>query len=320
MIEIDKLVKHYQSGEKIVRATDGIPFQFEESGLYFILGKSGCGKTTLLNLLAGLDSYDSGKIIVNGCDISKFNETELDDYRNLHIGIVFQEFNLLSDVNVFDNLRIVLELQNDRKDIKHNEKIEIKEILKNVGLEGYENRKISQLSGGERQRIAIARSLLKKPDIIFADEPTGNLDKKSGENVLELLKQISKKKLVIVVSHDKEAAYKYGDKVVSMSDGKIIDVEDGEQDNLSYSFEISRNGSVVNDFQNLDIHKAMEVVEKIFKNTSNQDELLLRNITKAKANSINHEELTDKNIEKSKSEVYKLSVNYKLKLAFLFIR
>lgn len=154
----------------------------------------------------------------------------------------------------------------------------------------------------------------------IADEPTGNLDKKSGENVLELLKQISKKKLVIVVSHDREAAYKYGDKVVSMSDGKIIDVEDGEQDNLSYSFEISRNGSVVNDFQNLDIHKAMEVVEKIFKNTSNQDELLLRNITKAKANSINHEELTDKNIEKSKSEVYKLSVNYKLKLAFLFIR
>lgn len=222
MIEINNLIKEYNTSKKVVHASNDITYQFKSNGLHFILGKSGCGKTTLLNILSGLDSYDSGSVIVNGYNISKLTEKELDNYRNIHIGIIFQNFNLLQDINVYDNLKIVLKLQGSKCDEKNKleqEDIKIEQILKEVGLEGYEKRKVSELSGGEKQRIAIARCLLKKTDIIFADEPTGNLDKKTGEAILDLLKQISKNRLVIVVSHDREAAYKYGDKIIHMSDG-----------------------------------------------------------------------------------------------------
>ncbi len=292
MIEINNLIKEYNTSKKVVHASNDITYQFKSNGLHFILGKSGCGKTTLLNILSGLDSYDSGSVIVNGYNISKLTEKELDNYRNIHIGIIFQDFNLLQDINVYDNLKIVLKLQGSKCDEKNKleqEDIKIEQILKEVGLEGYEKRKVSELSGGEKQRIAIARCLLKKTDIIFADEPTGKLDKKTGEAILDLLKQISKNRLVIVVSHDREAAYKYGDKIIHMSDGRIVSDDKGENNQILYSFNITDNKNISKDFENLDKMKMLEVVSKYIDNSQMKGELVIKDIVKNEKTHIEEE-------------------------------
>lgn len=322
MIEIDNLIKEYNTSGKVVRASNNISYRFESNGLNFILGKSGCGKTTLLNILSGLDSYDSGSVIVNGYNISKFNEKELDDYRNIHIGIIFQDFNLLQDINVYDNLKIVLKLQGSKQEKKNkseDEDIKIKQILKEVGLEGYEKRKVCELSGGEKQRIAIARCLLKKTDIILADEPTGNLDKKTGEAILDLLKQISKNRLVIVVSHDKEAAYKYGDKIIHMSDGSIIGIDKGENKKLLYSFNITDNKNFSKDFENLDKLKMLEVVSKYIDSSSMDGELVIKDIVKNEKICTEEENSVEES-EKSEVQANRLLNKYKLKLSYLFLK
>ena len=325
MIKINNLIKNYNVAGEVVHASNNISYDFEEKGLYFILGKSGCGKTTLLNVLAGLDSYDEGDIIVNGQNISKLNEKELDEYRNIHIGIVFQEFNLLSDINVYDNLRIVLELQGEKADTKQkrvDERNKITQILSDVGLSGYEKRKINELSGGERQRIAIARCLLKKTDIIFADEPTGNLDKKTGECILELLKQISKTRLVIVVTHDGDAAYRYGDNIINMSDGKIIgdDRNVSCENNCLYSFDIDNGINESVKFKNIDANKMTEVIKRFVINSKEGIDFSIKNIKKTE-NNLLEKENSYQNKEDSKEEIKScdLSTRYKLKLSLLFM-
>lgn len=325
MIEINNLIKEYNTSKKVVHASNDITYQFKSNGLHFILGKSGCGKTTLLNILSGLDSYDSGSVIVNGYNISKLTEKELDNYRNIHIGIIFQDFNLLQDINVYDNLKIVLKLQGSKCDEKNKleqEDIKIEQILKEVGLEGYEKRKVSELSGGEKQRIAIARCLLKKTDIIFADEPTGNLDKKTGEAILDLLKQISKNRLVIVVSHDREAAYKYGDKIIHMSDGRIVSDDKGENNQILYSFNITDNKNISKDFENLDKMKMLEVVSKYIDNSQMEGELVIKDIVKNEKTHIEEENRAAEEEETKRTDVqaYRLLNKYKLKLSYLFLK
>ncbi|MCX4313563.1 MAG: ATP-binding cassette domain-containing protein [Clostridia bacterium] len=223
-MKVSNLSKTYMLKSGEVKALDDVSFDLPENGTVFILGKSGSGKTTLLNLLSGLDSADEGSVIeVGGKNIVTCSQSERDGYRNSHCGFVFQEYNLIPELDVKENVGLSLELQGNKDN-----KSAVENALKLVELDGYGNRKITELSGGQKQRVAIARALVKNPEIVFADEPTGALDKSTGESVMKLLKRISEEKLVIVVSHDREFAEKYGDRIIELSDGKLVSDSDGE--------------------------------------------------------------------------------------------
>ena len=209
-----------KSAQPVIALND-ISFDLPEVGMIFILGKSGSGKSTLLNVLSGLDKVDKGHIEICGKDITKLSESELCNYRNSCCGFVFQEYNLIPELSVGENIMLALQLQGE-KDAES----KVREILERVGLSEYETRKVTELSGGQKQRVAIARAIVKNPNIIFADEPTGALDEQTGKSILDLLKEFSKNKLVIVVTHDKEFAKKYGDKVIELADGKIVSDSD----------------------------------------------------------------------------------------------
>jgi putative ABC transport system permease protein len=223
MLKVVNLEKHYKSKKgPNCHALKGINLEFGTRGFVFILGKSGSGKSTLLNIMGGLDKFDSGDIIIKGKSSKDFSAEAWDSYRNTYLGFVFQEFNLINDYSISKNIRLALELQSyPKKNIKN----KVKEILKKVELEDVGNRKPSELSGGQKQRIAIARALVKDPEIIFADEPTGNLDSQTGKQVLDIMKKLSEEKLVIMVSHDIESAYRYADRIITMQDGMVVSDE-----------------------------------------------------------------------------------------------
>lgn len=210
--------KTYRTKGGEVKALDGVEFELPERGVVFVLGKSGSGKSTLLNLLSGLSDADEGSAIeVCGKDIVKCKGKELDGYRNSCCGFVFQEYNLIPELNVKENVMLSLELQG-RKD---NEKA-VNDALDKVGLDGYGERKVTKLSGGQKQRVAIARAIVKNPRIVFADEPTGALDEATGKSIFELLREIGKDKLVVAVTHDREYAERYGDRIIELADGRIV--------------------------------------------------------------------------------------------------
>lgn len=224
MIQLKGVSKTYKSKKGTpTNALKEITLDFDSKGMTFILGKSGSGKSTLLNILGGLDKYDSGELCILGKSTKDFTQSDLDSYRNTYVGFVFQEFNILEDYDVYENIVLALQLQ--QKNI-NDEKIE--DLLEKLELKDLKYRKVNELSGGQKQRVAIARALIKNPKIILADEPTGNLDSETGSQVMDLLKEISKEKLVIVVSHDREFAFKYGDRVIEIKDGKIIQDNGGK--------------------------------------------------------------------------------------------
>lgn len=217
MIQLIDVCKIYQSVSGVrVEATKHIDLELPDVGLIFILGKSGSGKSTLLNLIAGLDQVSSGTILINDKNISSLSPSESSHFRNHHCGFVFQDFNIIDAYTVVQNLKFVGDIQGlDYKDEQ------IKQSLSEVGLDKHAHHLGSELSGGQKQRLAIARALIKNPDLILADEPTGNLDNETAENILNLLQSISKHKLVLVVSHDEEDALKYGDRIIHIKDGLI---------------------------------------------------------------------------------------------------
>ena len=218
MLEAVHLTKVYKTkGGVETKALNDVSVRFPEKGLVFLLGKSGSGKSTLLNVCGGLDSPTSGEIIVKGRSSKNFSQSDFDSYRNTFIGFVFQEYNILNEFTVEDNIALALELQGKPKDKKA-----IKALLDEVELGAYAHRKPNTLSGGQKQRIAIARALIKQPEIIMADEPTGALDSATGKQVFDTLKKLSAKKLVIVVSHDRDSAEEYADRIIELKDGKII--------------------------------------------------------------------------------------------------
>ncbi|MBR3447115.1 MAG: ATP-binding cassette domain-containing protein [Oscillospiraceae bacterium] len=222
MLETKNLCKTYKPKKGVpVLAVDHISLRFPEKGMVFLLGKSGSGKSTMLNLLGGLDQYDDGEIIIKGISSKDFTQQRFDSYRNTYVGFIFQEYNVLEEFSVGANIALALELQG-----KTATDAELNEILKAVDLEGFGDRKPNELSGGQKQRVAIARALVKNPEIIMADEPTGALDSNTGRQVLDTLKKLSAEKLVIVVSHDREYAEQYADRIIELADGKVIrDVE-----------------------------------------------------------------------------------------------
>lgn len=221
MLEVKNLCKTYRpKNGPPVQALKNVSVKFNEKGLVFILGKSGCGKSTLLNCIGGLDRFDSGEIIIKGKSSTEFKQGDFDSYRNTFIGFIFQEYNILSEFNIEKNIALALELQG-----KKATKEEVQRLLDMVDLGNQGSRKTNELSGGQKQRVAIARALIKDPEIIIADEPTGALDSATGIQVFDTLKKLSQDKLVIVVSHDREFAEIYGDRIIEMKDGIIISDE-----------------------------------------------------------------------------------------------
>lgn len=219
MIILKNVSKDYEIKSGVVHALADINIELPERGMIFILGKSGCGKSTLLNILGGLDTYTSGEMVVDGVSTKDYSGVSWDDYRNNKVGFVFQEYNLIDEYDIKNNLAIAGQLQGkSKKEIDTT----IAEALASVGLSGYEKRKTSELSGGQKQRIAIARVLCKDTTLILADEPTGNLDSENSREIIETLQNISKNKLVVVVTHDNETAQEYGDRIIKLSDGKLV--------------------------------------------------------------------------------------------------
>ena len=222
MIEVKNLFKKYTVKNGIeVKALDDVSLKIDKVGMVFLLGKSGAGKSTLLNVLGGLDRVDSGEIIINGKSSKDFSQSDFDSYRNTYLGFIFQEYNILNEFSIAENIALAIELQGKKPT---NE--EIDNILNQVDLAGLAKRKPNELSGGQKQRVAIARALIKNPQIIMADEPTGALDSKTGKQIFDTLKALSHDKLVLIVSHDREFAEQYADRIIELKDGKVIsDVE-----------------------------------------------------------------------------------------------
>lgn len=217
MINVIGLTKIYKSikKDKCV-ALNNVSFSLGDNGFVFIIGKSGSGKTTLLSILGGLEELTHGVISVNGSPINSYNEKNLVEYRNSTVGYVFQDYHLIDELTIEANIGLSLSLQGE------NDQLKIARALSDVGLSEYGNRYPKELSGGEKQRVAIARALVKNPSIILADEPTGNLDSKTTEQILSLLKQLSKDRLVLIVSHNLSDAAEYADRIIELSQGEII--------------------------------------------------------------------------------------------------
>ena len=224
LIKISNLNKAYYSETKtITRALENINLQFKDKGLNFIVGESGSGKSTLLNVIGAIDDFDSGSVIVGNRSLKDMTSKELDYYRNSVIGFIFQELNLLDEFNVRENIKLSLDLNG----IKDEEKID--NILIALGIKEIEYNNVKNISSGQKQRVAIARTLIKNPNIIIADEPTGSLDSKNAREIMEILSVISQEKLVIVITHDLEFATLYGDRIIELKDGQVVkDIEKGE--------------------------------------------------------------------------------------------
>ena len=220
MLKLKNITKEYISGDSKVQALKGIDIEFRKNEFVSILGQSGCGKTTLLNIIGGLDRYTSGDLIINGKSTKEFKDKDWDAYRNYSIGFVFQNYNLIQHQTVLSNVELALTLSGVSKNERKERAIK---ALEDVALKEQIHKKPNQLSGGQMQRVAIARALVNNPDIILADEPTGALDTKTSVQIMEILKEISKDKLIIMVTHNPELAEKYSTRIVKILDGVITD-------------------------------------------------------------------------------------------------
>ncbi|MFA5037786.1 MAG: ATP-binding cassette domain-containing protein, partial [Candidatus Izemoplasmatales bacterium] len=219
MLRLKNISKSYIIGEYHQKALDDVTVDFRKNEFVTVLGPSGCGKTTLLNIIGGLDKYDSGDLEILGKSTKDFNDQDWDMYRNNSIGFIFQNHNLISHLSVVQNVELGLALSGASLEERHKR---ASEVLEQVGLTSHINKKPNQLSGGESQRVAIARALANNPDIVLADEPTGSLDSITSIQILDLIKEISKDRLVIMVSHNQEFANRYSTRIINLKDGKIV--------------------------------------------------------------------------------------------------
>ncbi len=220
MLKLKNITKSYITGEFKQIALNNVSLNFRKNEFVAILGPSGSGKTTLLNIIGGLDRYDEGDLIVNGKSTKNFRDSEWDAYRNNSIGFVFQSYNLIPHLNILDNVEMGMTLSGVSSSIRHKKAVE---VLEQVGLKEHIHKKPNQLSGGQMQRVAIARALANDPDIILADEPTGALDTATSIQIMDLIKEISHDKLVIMVTHNPALAERYADRIIRIQDGKIVD-------------------------------------------------------------------------------------------------
>ena len=220
MLELKGIKKDYLAGENTVHALKGIDLRFRRNEFVSILGPSGCGKTTMLNIIGGLDQYTEGDLIINGRSTKDFKDRDWDTYRNHSIGFVFQSYNLIPHQTVLQNVELALTLSGVSKAERRKR---AKNALEDVGLGNQLSKKPSEMSGGQMQRVAIARALVNNPDIILADEPTGALDTETSIQVMEILKEISKDRLIVMVTHNPELAEQYSSRIIRVLDGKLTD-------------------------------------------------------------------------------------------------
>lgn len=246
MLELRKITKDYEVGEDKVHALKGVSLAFRKNEMVSILGQSGCGKTTLLNIIGGLDRYTDGDLIINDRSTKYFQAADWDAYRNQKIGFVFQSYNLIPHLTVLGNVELALTLSGIKKSERRARAID---ALKRVGLESEIKKRPNQMSGGQMQRVAIARAIVNDPDIILADEPTGALDSNTSVTVMEILKEISQDRLVIMVTHNRDLAEKYSTRIISMLDGEVVDdtapvaIAESEQSTSSATSDISDNAN-----------------------------------------------------------------------------
>lgn len=220
MLELKDIKKHYKVGNTVTKALDGVSVAFRQQEFVAILGESGSGKTTLLNVIGGLDQYDSGDMVINGKSTKDFKDKDWDAYRNNSIGFVFQSYNLIGHQGIIDNVELGMTLSGVSKKERRKK---AEEALERVGLKEHIHKKPSQLSGGQMQRVAIARALANDPDILLCDEPTGALDSQTSVQIMNLIQEVAKDKLVIMVTHNADLAHKYADRTIRFADGKVID-------------------------------------------------------------------------------------------------
>lgn len=234
MIKLEKVNKYFNRRRKNeIHIINNTSLELEDKGLVAILGQSGSGKTTLLNAIGGLDKVSKGKIYINGKKITKRRANTVDKIRNLNIGYIFQDYKLIENMSVFDNVAISLRMigLKNKKEIQKR----VNYVLEAVNMYRYRNRPVAMLSGGEKQRVAIARAIVKNPSIVIADEPTGNLDSKNSLEIMNIIKTISKEKLVILVTHEVDLANFYATRIVEVQDGKVIkDYKNEIKESLEY--------------------------------------------------------------------------------------
>lgn len=220
MLQLKNIFKKYQMGDTEVKALNGVSITFRENDLVSILGPSGCGKTTLLNIIGGLDQYSEGDLVINNISTKKYKDSDWDIYRNNSIGFVFQSYNLIPHQTVLSNVELALTLAGISKDERRKRATD---ALKKVGLADQLDKKPNQMSGGQMQRVAIARALVNNPDILLADEPTGALDSETSVQIMDILQEVAKDRLVIMVTHNGELAEEYSTRIIRLKDGKVID-------------------------------------------------------------------------------------------------
>lgn len=252
MLSLKNVNKYFNRHKKNeIHVINNISLDFSDSGMVALLGPSGCGKTTLLNAIGGMDSIKSGSIYVNGKKISSKINYKVDKIRNLNIGYIFQDYKLVDNLSVFDNVKLVLTMLGikDKDEIKSR----VEYVLDCVGMLRYKRRPASMLSGGERQRVGIARALVKNPNIILADEPTGNLDSKNSLEIMKIIKSISKDRLVILVTHEVNLAKFYADRIIELKDGTVVrDYINSDKEDLDYTID---NNIYLKDFDKHDVIK-----------------------------------------------------------------
>ena len=331
MIKLDKVNKWFNKYKKNkIHVINNTSLKLEDSGLVALLGPSGSGKTTLLNAIGGLDKIDSGSITINGEKISSNDSYKVDRLRNLNIGYIFQDYKLVNELSVYDNISLVLKM------IGIKDKAEIEKrvlyVLDKVGMLRYKKRPCNMLSGGEKQRVGIARALVKNPSIVIADEPTGNLDSKNSVEIMNIIKAISKDKLVILVTHEVNLAKFYADRIIELSDGEIVNDYLNEHNNdLDYSID---NRFYLRDFKTIRRYKADEDIIGVYKDNEDinidiiikNNNIYIRSNNNLNAEVIDEEsniELIDdnfKNISKEEINNYKFDfekiINNKKKLKY----
>lgn len=312
MIKLVNVYKYFNKGKKNeVKAIDNTSIDLPDKGIVTLLGPSGCGKTTLLNSIGGLSRINKGSIYIDGERITKRSVNKIDKIRSLKIGYIFQNFNLLDDETVFDNVSLVLKINGlkDKEEIKKR----VNFCLESLGIYRYRNRYASMLSGGERQRVAIARAIVKDPEVIIADEPTGNLDSKNTIEVMNIIKSISRDRLVILVTHERELAKFYSDRIIEISDGKIVkDYENTDNHELDYRLDNKIYLKDIENYSNKEVGSAKveyysDNTDKVsFKIVVKNDNIYIESDSLKKIEVINNSniELVDAHYEKINKKVY----------------
>ena len=312
MIKLVNVYKYFNKGKKNeVRAIDNTSIDLPEKGIVTLLGPSGCGKTTLLNSIGGLSKIDKGSIYVDNEKITKVSVNKIDKIRSLKIGYIFQNFNLLDDETVFDNVSLVLKINGLKDKEEINKRVNF--CLESLGIYRYRNRYAGMLSGGERQRVAIARAIVKDPEVIIADEPTGNLDSKNTIEVMNIIKSLSRDRLVILVTHESELAKFYSDRIIEINDGKIVKDyinEDNHEldyklDNKIYLKDMKMHETIKGENVNIDYY-AIEGSKLNLKIVVKNDNIYIESDKQKKIESINNSniELVDAHYEKINKRVY----------------